>query len=486
MDQKKFFDFIDRDLLKYKLIANNVHGRFYRTICSIYSSTTARVKVNNLVSSSIEIKNGVLQGESMSPTLASLYLNDFAIKLNNQSLGTNIAGQNVSILMYADDIVLIAETENNLQKELDILGKFCSEWCLTCNTTKTQIVHFRDRRTKVTDFCFKLNGISLLVTSSYKYLGVILDEHLTFNNCASAFATSGGRALSAVITKCRAIKNISFKPFYRMYDSCVKSVLTYCSNIWGIDEYEELETINKRFIRYHLGLPRYTPLCCLYLLSNMYPVTKDTWIDLFRFHNRLLKMHESRIVKKIYLSDQINNNIGWTKDIMKICTLIKFETFDKTRPVDLTHVENICNRYFENKFKQEIFTLIKPSVLKYLCIDDTHWVEQLLNIKPKANRSLIAKLISGVLKLEIETGRYFKISRENRLCKFCGLIEDEFHFLCTCPAYNIPRQYFQIKTGLKLCIDNVIRIFTNHLNPLSLYINDAWKIRSRNLFIKYV
>ena len=50
---------------------------------------------------------------------------------------------NLSILLYADDIVLLAETEINLQKMLNILSLWCSKWRLTINDDKTQIIHFR-------------------------------------------------------------------------------------------------------------------------------------------------------------------------------------------------------------------------------------------------------------------------------------------------------------------------------------------------------
>jgi len=44
-------------------------------------------------------------------------------------------------------------------------------------------------------------------------------------------------------------------------------------------------------------------------------------------------------------------------------------------------------------------------------------------------------------KLEIETGRYYGITRENRICKCCtsGMIETEFQFHLCCTLYKEPR-----------------------------------------------
>ena len=61
----------------------------------------------------------------------------------------------------------------------------------------------------------------------------------------------------------------------------------------------------------------------------------------------------------------------------------------------------------------------------------------------KKKCSIVSKLLSGCLKLEIETGRYKRVPRQERLCKICNepFVEDEIHFIDNCPKYGaIPRQ----------------------------------------------
>ena len=45
--------------------------------------------------------------------------------------------------------------------------------------------------------------------------------------------------------------------------------------------------------------------------------------------------------------------------------------------------------------------------------------------------------------LKIETGRYHKIPRENRVCDLCEVVEDEQHVIFVCPRYNGIRQQHQ-------------------------------------------
>ena len=51
----------------------------------------------------------------------------------------------------------------------------------------------------------------------------------------------------------------------------------------------------------------------------------------------------------------------------------------------------------------------------------------------KSKRSIIAQLFCGCLGLEIETGRYLKVPRHERICKLCNVnIENKIHFLFEC------------------------------------------------------
>ena len=62
---------------------------------------------------------GVRQGDNLSPSLFSLYINDFARAINDLNVGVPLLNTSVSILLYADDVVLVAESEANLQSMLN-------------------------------------------------------------------------------------------------------------------------------------------------------------------------------------------------------------------------------------------------------------------------------------------------------------------------------------------------------------------------------
>ena len=95
------------------------------------------------------------QGDKSSPTLFSMFINDLAADVKNLNCGVNAGGINVSILLYADDIVLIAPDENRLQNQLNVVLDWCKKkWRMVVNQDKSQIIHFRPPRHRVTDTYF--------------------------------------------------------------------------------------------------------------------------------------------------------------------------------------------------------------------------------------------------------------------------------------------------------------------------------------------
>ena len=86
---------------------------------------------------------GVRQGDSLSPILFALYINDLAREIIDQNKGIKLDNINISILLYADDIVLISESDQNLQDILDYMHRWCFNWKLKLNVDKSSVVHFR-------------------------------------------------------------------------------------------------------------------------------------------------------------------------------------------------------------------------------------------------------------------------------------------------------------------------------------------------------
>ena len=127
-----------------------------------------------------------------------IFLNSLAVKLKSLNIGVNIGKVNVTLLLYADDIVILSENEADIQSLLNETEKWCYQWRMKINSEKTQIVHFRPKRTSKTKEVFRLGKVELQVVSSYRYLGCTFDEFLNEEVTANTLAEGAGRALGKV------------------------------------------------------------------------------------------------------------------------------------------------------------------------------------------------------------------------------------------------------------------------------------------------
>ena len=112
------------------------------------------------------------------------------------------------------------------------------------------------------DTCtFTQYGEQLEIVSNYKYLGIILDEHLKFDTCARSLADATGRALAAVISKVKMLKNSGYVTFKKMYmmHADVKTVYEYRSGVWGYIKSKDIDMIQNRAMRYFLVVHRFAP-----------------------------------------------------------------------------------------------------------------------------------------------------------------------------------------------------------------------------------
>ena len=61
-----------------------------------------------------------------------------------------------------------------------------------------------------------------------------MDEILKFDKCIDALAESGGRALAAIVSKFRTIKNVGYETFTKLYHSNITPILDYESDVRGL------------------------------------------------------------------------------------------------------------------------------------------------------------------------------------------------------------------------------------------------------------
>ena len=140
---------------------------------------SGEVKVGEVHSKHFRVACGLRQGCILSPLLFSLYINSLILKLKEAEVGVKCREQLISVLLYADDAVILAEDEKLLKRGLEVLMEWCKEWSVEVNVEKSGVMHMRRKGVKRTVERFYVGGKEIGVVEEYKYLGSVVNEYLT-------------------------------------------------------------------------------------------------------------------------------------------------------------------------------------------------------------------------------------------------------------------------------------------------------------------
>ena len=136
-----------------KLLNLDSDGNSIRIVHNMYQKAKSCVRVGNSLSECFKSYTGVRQGENESPVLFSLFLNDLTqfmsskyglvsvAKATHESLGDGdvLVFLKLYLLLYADDTVILAENERELQATLDDMAEYCNIWDLHVTQPKPKL-----------------------------------------------------------------------------------------------------------------------------------------------------------------------------------------------------------------------------------------------------------------------------------------------------------------------------------------------------------
>ena len=124
VDFSKALDAIPHLLLWFKLINTGIHGRVLKVLRSMYLALKSCVRTPEGITNFFECKTGTRQGCMLSPFLFIFYIGeliDMLDELGCHGIYVDEDAKNIMILLYADDMALIADTIGRLQRMIDVL-----------------------------------------------------------------------------------------------------------------------------------------------------------------------------------------------------------------------------------------------------------------------------------------------------------------------------------------------------------------------------
>ena len=229
LDCSKAFDRVSHYGIFSKLIQRKVPLCILMCLVFWYLNMTCIVKWGSGFSKSFPVPLGVKQGGVNSPDLFNCYINDLVNLLKSAKVGCHLYKTFLAIILFADDICLLAPTRSALQRLVTLCTNFFRELGLEFNSKKCKVVVFHKRHLDTSIYQpIYINSSKIDYVDTTTYLGMKIVSNRGFTFSAEDDLMSFYRAFNAILsTRGKPSDEILMQ---LMYTNCV-SILTYGNGV---------------------------------------------------------------------------------------------------------------------------------------------------------------------------------------------------------------------------------------------------------------
>lgn len=259
LDFKRAFETIDRKRLLNKLENYGIGGMVLSWFENYLTNRKQNVRCGEIQSEDIQVNCGVPQGSILGPLLFILYINDIEKVVRHCKLH-----------LFADDTIMYIagsdaqDVQHKLSEDLKNVTKWLQQNKLALNATKTKAMMLgkegQKTKWKNEGFCIKIEGVNIEIVNSFKYLGIIVDDKLSFGEHIEYICKKVSKKLG-VLSRCshflskwarETIYNCIILPHFHF-----ASTILYLARKGDIDR---LQLLQNRAMRIILKCSRYTAI----------------------------------------------------------------------------------------------------------------------------------------------------------------------------------------------------------------------------------
>lgn len=244
LDLKKAFDTVDHSILLKKLNNYGFRGTTLEWFKNYLNDRTQYVSIDNCNSKLQNVNCGVPQGSVLGPLLFLIYINDMP---NSTKMFTSLFADDTGLFLSHHNIETLIDNANS---ELEKASSWFKANKLTLNVSKTKFIVFRKQNMHIRmDKCNLMIGNETIerigkgcTEESFKFVGMKLDEHLTWKIHINQICKKVASANFAL----KSVKKILPKEIkVIVYNSLIKSHLEYGILAYGSCKPKELKQLIK-------------------------------------------------------------------------------------------------------------------------------------------------------------------------------------------------------------------------------------------------
>ena len=262
IDAKKAYDTVWREGNYVRLFDAGMQGKMWRQIQAMGGNMKSKVRLSVGETQWHDVKRGVAQGAVESPWLYSCFIDGMTDELKKRNLGVMVAGLRIPLLMYADDIVMIASSVTELREMNKVATEYAFKHRFRHNGEKSAVMTFnadKALRSRVSQERWELSGEKVEVKKEYKYLGVdILNETADWRTHVKRLIRKAEHRSLDLQWMCRRDKGLRPRSAATLWKAMVRPVLEYAAELWAGDIPKDLaakaEQVQTDFARAILGL----------------------------------------------------------------------------------------------------------------------------------------------------------------------------------------------------------------------------------------
>jgi len=221
IDFKSAYDMLWHNGLLRKLKNMGIDGKTFAYISHFLNNRTIQVRVGDKLSTTHVLENGTPQGSIISPLLFLIMINDLPTDLTD-----------TETTLFADDSCLFKSGRNldviirRMQNSLNKLADWCDINGFKISMDKTVAVLFTHRREQINKI-LKINDEALTVKSHAKFLGIIFDSKLTWNDHVNYIVDKCKKRINLLRAVAGNKWGANKNTLLRIYRSVIRSVIDY-------------------------------------------------------------------------------------------------------------------------------------------------------------------------------------------------------------------------------------------------------------------